>query len=182
MNNGIVAMRYARAILSYAMERKTEDAVYENMQRLAAVAGEVRDLIPALQNPALSLNAKVTLLCNAVDASPDFVKFATLVLKHEREELLHNIANCYIMCYRKAKNIVAAKITTAVELSDVLKEKISLMIAKRESAQVELENIVDSSIIGGFIYEVDFVRYDASIKGRLRKIEKQMVERNKRII
>ncbi len=47
---------------------------------------------------------------------------------------------------------------------------------------LDLEKIVDPDILGGFILEVDFVRWDASLSGQLNSIKKQYIERNRRIV
>ncbi len=182
MNLGIVSMRYARALLAYATERKVEDAIYADMLQLSAVVGEVRELVLTLQNPVLTFAEKVDLLCSTVEESYEFRNFASLIIKHGREELLGYIAHGYITLYRKQKNIVAAKLTTPLPLGDAMREKIAAIIARACHATVELENVADSTIIGGFIYDADSLRYDASVKGKLQKIEKQMVKQNKRLI
>lgn len=182
MNSGIVSMRYARALLAYAIKHKAEDAIYANMLQLSATVEHVRTLILTLQNPILSFSEKLDLICSAANACREFRNFASLIIKHGREELLDYIAHGYIALYRKQKNIVAARVTTAVPLNDAMRDKIAKSIARARNATVELENVTDSTIIGGFIYDADSLRYDASIKGKLQKIEKQMVKRNRRLI
>jgi F-type H+-transporting ATPase subunit delta len=45
-----------------------------------------------------------------------------------------------------------------------------------------MEKIINPEILGGFMFEVDFVRWDASISGQLRRIRKDYIDRNKKIV
>ena len=47
---------------------------------------------------------------------------------------------------------------------------------------VELNNVVDPSIIGGFILEADSKRLDASVGSQLREIRKQLVKQNRKLV
>jgi F-type H+-transporting ATPase subunit delta len=47
---------------------------------------------------------------------------------------------------------------------------------------LELEKIVDPEILGGFILELDFVRWNASLSNQLNRIKNQYIERNRRIV
>ncbi len=183
MNTGIVSTRYAQALLEYAKECKCENEIYKNMFQLIATITNVQEFLIVLQNPLLSRDEKVKLLCDAVNNNKDcFHKFASLVMKQGREELLIHIAHAYISLYRKEKNILAVKLTTAISLSPDLEDKIVSSIVKDGYNNVELENIVDSSIIGGFLLEADSKRLDASISGALERVKKQIVDNNRRLV
>lgn len=183
MNAGIVSTRYAKALLDYAKGCKSEDEIYANMFQLITAISGVKEFVVVLQNPVLSREERVKLLCDAIDNCGDcFRKFASLIIKQGREELLIYIAHAYISLYRKEKKIIAVKLTTAIPLSDELKEKIVNIIEKDGFSDVELKNIVDPSIIGGFLLEADSKRLDAGISGALKKIEKQIVDNNRRLV
>ena len=90
------------------------------------------------------------------------------------------IAHSYITLYRKEKNIVAVTLTTAVTADDALKEKVASMVG--HGAEVEMLNVVDPSIIGGFICETDSRRLDASVKRQLRDINEQLIKQNRKLV
>ena len=102
MNIGVISMRYAKAMLAFALENGEENAIYNMMLQLRHTFRNVKQLPVVLQNPSLSQNERVGLICEAVNASPLFERFARLVVKEEREELLLFIAHAYIMLYRRA--------------------------------------------------------------------------------
>lgn len=174
-------MRYAKAMLAFALENGEENAIYNMMLQLRHTFRNVKQLPVVLQNPSLSQNERVGLICDAVNASPLFERFARLVVKEEREELLLFIAHAYIMLYRKEKKILAVDFTTAVPADDALNGKVTAMLAGDHDS-VELNNAVDPSIIGGFIIEADSKRYDASVGSQLREIRKQLVKQNRKLV
>lgn len=174
-------MRYAKAMLAFALENGEENAIYNMMLQLRHTFQKVKQLPVVLQNPSLSQKERVGLICDAVNASPLFERFARLVVKEEREELLLFIAHAYIMLYRKEKKILAVDFTTAVPADDALNGKITAMLAGDHDS-VELNNVVDPSIIGGFILEADSKRLDASVGSQLREIRKQLVKQNRKLV
>ena len=79
-------------------------------------------------------------------------------------------------------NIRAVKLTAAVPVDEELEEGVRRMLAGENNAGVEIESIVDESLIGGFIMEVDSLRLDASVQGQLREIRKQLVKPNRKLV
>ena len=181
MNTGVVSMRYAKALFAYAQEQGVEDAIYRNMLQLIVTLQQVKELGATLAAPTLSKEERVRLLCSAVDSSPVYENFMRLVVDEEREPLLIFIAHCYVSLYRKAKAIVAVKFTTAVPVDDCFCDKVSAEFAPA-GATVEVQNIVDEGIIGGFVYETESHRLDASIRRQLRDIETEFVKQNRKLV
>lgn len=183
MNAGVVSMRYASALWEYAAGRGVEDEIYANMSQLMELLSNVKDFVVKLQNPTFDSKKKVSILCSAVNNPGEVYRnFASLVVKQEREDLLIYIAHSYITLYRKKKNIVAVKLTTAIPLDEQLTQKIVSLVKQEGYSSVELQNIVDDSIIGGFILEVDSQRLDATLSSALKKIEKQLVDDSRRLV
>ena len=66
--------------------------------------------------------------------------------------------------------------------ADGLKEKMEALFRQRTGADVQLEMKVDPEILGGFIFELDDLRLDASVASRFREIRRQLIEKNNRIV
>ena len=174
-------MRYAKALFAYAKQQGVEDAIYRNMLQLMATLQQVKELGNMLAAPTLSKDERVRLLCSAVDSSPVYENFVRLVIDEEREPLLIFIAHCYVSLYRKEKNIVAVRFTTAEPASQALRDKVAAAFVA-DGATVELQNVVDEGIVGGFIYETETHRLDASIRRQLRDIETEFVKQNRKLV
>ena len=96
--------------------------------------------------------------------------FVALVLREDRESMIQFMANSYVTLYRKQKNIIRGKLTTAVAVSPQMEQKMRQMVESKTQGTVEFETEVNPDIIGGFILEYDTFRMDASVKSKLNNI------------
>lgn len=173
MDLGVISVRYARALLKSASDTKIEDRVYNDMSLLAKSYIEVPELRHTIDNPMLAKDKKQILLETAVggeNASALSRSFIALVLKEERESMIQFMANSYVTLYRKQKNIIRGKLTTAVSVSPTMEHKMQKMVESNTQGTVEFETEVNPDIIGGFILEYDTYRMDASVKSKLNNI------------
>lgn len=172
MEIGVISVRYARALLKGATDAHLEDDVYRDMQTLAASFGAVPQLRQTIDNPMLQKDSKLSLLTTAAGEAPsDLTKaFLGMVLDNGREDIMQFMANSYITLYRKQKNIIRGKLTTAARVQPATEQKMRRMVTGRTNGTVEFETEVDPDIIGGFILEYDTYRMDASVKSRLAGI------------
>ena len=173
MDIGVISVRYARALLKSATDAKVEDVVHQEMQLLAKSYVEVTQLRQTIDNPMLSKDKKELLLVTAVggdNASPLSKAFIALVLKEDRENMVQFMANSYVTLYRKQKNVIRGKLTTAVAVAPETEQKMRHMVESKTQGTVEFETEVNPDIIGGFVLEYDTFRMDASVKSKLNSI------------
>ena len=172
MDIGVISMRYARALLKSATDQKLEDAVYQEMMTVAKSYLDVPALRHTIDNPMLSKDKKEALLLVAAGEKPcQLTKaFIALVLKEDRENVMQFMANSYITLYRKQKNVIRGKLTTAARVSAQTEQKMRQMVESKTNGTVEFETEVNPDIIGGFILEYDTYRMDASVKSKLNNI------------
>nr|QIM10143.1 ATP synthase subunit delta [uncultured Prevotella sp.] len=176
MDIGVISVRYARALLKCSMEEGLEDKVYRDMQTLAKSYVEVPKLRVTIDNPMIAKESKKALLLAAAGKEPAALtgNFIGLVLKEERESVMQFIANSYVTLYRKQKNIIRGKLTTATAVTSAMEQKMRQMVESNTNGTVEFETEVNPDIVGGFILEYDTYRMDASVKTRLNSILKQL--------
>ncbi len=169
-------MRYARALIKAALGMKLEDQVYQEMQTLFQSYIDVPELRFTIDNPMLSKDKKQALLTTALGKNPSQLgrKFLALVLKEDRESTLQFMAASYITLYRKQKNIIRGKLTTATAVDPQTEAKMRKMVEQRTQGTVEFKTEVNPDIIGGFILEYDTYRMDASVKTKLKNILTQL--------
>jgi len=176
MDVGVISVRYARALLKGSTEAKIEDIVYRDMQALAMSYMKVPELRFTIDNPMLSKDSKESLLVTACGGNPNELTkaFIKLVLKEDRESVLQFMANSYITLYRKQKNVISGKLTTAAAVSPETERRMRMMVESATNGAVEFETEVNPDIIGGFVLEYDTYRMDASVKTKLATILSQL--------
>ena len=172
MDIGVISVRYARALLKSATDQKLEEQVYQDMMTLAKSYVDVPQLRQTVDNPMLAKETKQSLLSTASGskACPLTKAFIALVLKEDRENMVQFMANSYVTLYRKQKNVIRGKLTTAARVSAATEQKMRQMVESKTNGTVEFETEVNPDIIGGFILEYDTYRMDASVKSKLNNI------------
>ncbi len=184
MNNGLISTRYAKALYEFALQSHEENNVYDQARILAKVISESEELRKVLQHPVLPKVEKQKLLLSvfAGKTYPVLQKFIQLLFENKREDIILNIMLKYIDLYRKEKNIYAGKLITSTQIDKVTEGKLTKVIESRTQGTLEMEKIIRPDIIGGFILEVDNLRWDASISGQLRTLRNNFTEKNSKTI
>ena len=179
MDIGIVSMRYAKALMEYAKSTGTEDRLYTEMRTLSR-SFEKHLICVRHGEPVLPVQEKFSLICTAaVGDAPvgqELSRFVTLILKNRREAFLQYICLSYLDLYRKSRHIGVAKLTTAVPVSREIWERIRNSASHLLHAKMELQTDVDPSIEGGFIFDINDFRLDASIATQLKRVKQQFIE------
>lgn len=172
MDQGVISVRYAKALLECALQQNEDQKVYGEMQALSTSFIEVPQLRFTIDNPTLDNDKKLALLKTACGGKVSDLtdRFLKLVFKEGRESSLQFMATSYITLYRKHKNIIRGKLTTAVPVSPQTEEKMKKMVEDRTHGTVEFNTEVDPNIIGGFILEYDTYRMDASVRTKLNTV------------
>jgi len=172
-----LAARYAKSLSDLAIEKDKLEQVYKDMLYLQSLTRN-RDFVNLLRSPIIQPDKKLSIL-NAVvggKLSEITAGFTRLLIKKGREEVLPEIITSFIEQYKRHKSIYVVKLTTAVPVSDQLKQSIVRKIQGQTVMQnIELVTEVKDSIIGGFQLEIGDTLVDASIAYDLNKIKSQFM-------
>lgn len=176
MNEGLIARRYALAMLKVAQKVNAADEVYQKMKLFEQNFISHPDLQKALLNPVLSPRDKEQLLTTAIGIEPGtlYIRGIRLLIRNHREMYIRSICLMYQKLYRKVFQIARVKIITALELDESVISRIKKLVTDRTAKQIEFVVRVDPSIVGGFILRVNSMQLDYSVSGELRKIARQL--------
>ncbi|MBN1463360.1 MAG: F0F1 ATP synthase subunit delta [Paludibacteraceae bacterium] len=176
MNEGRISIRYAQALYAMAAEKKCENEIYEQMLLLTQAFFQVPEFSVALSNPIYSKEQKLNLLLTAIgkEISKELRTFFEFVLEKGREEFLIFFSMSYQDIYRKEKKLVVGELVSATKLNDKALQKITDFVKARYNQKLELKTSINPDLIGGFVFEVNNQRMDASIKEELKKIQASM--------
>jgi len=176
MDAGIISNRYAKAIFQYALERKEENRLREELKILSEQFLWVPTLNKVLDDPTVLSSVKIDVLTTAAgkEISNTCKQVIWMIVKNGRARYMQSIALMYDKVYRKAKNRMILKLITTEPVSDEMKKKLVDLI-KKDSTQVDFDAKTDSDIIGGFILEVEDLRLDASIRNQLNQLRLELI-------
>ena len=77
---------------------------------------------------------------------------------------------------KKRKGIRNAKLISSKDLSESELKNVSLELSKTIGSNINFDYSVDKDLIGGFKLQIDSLMIDTSVKNRIKKYEKIMVE------
>lgn len=184
MNTEVISSRYAKALLAYAAEAGSGDKVYSQALAITQVMQQVPELMDVVHkrdDVALTKKAELLSLAIGEPLAKELVRFMELVSDRRRMDGFHSIMLSYITRYRQANNIKVGSLLTA-KPEEGLKERLENMFSQRTDSEVHFTASVDPELIGGFVFELDGYRLDASVRTRLEKIRHCLVDDNNRIV
>ena len=158
MNTGVVARRYAKALLKYVRETG----------RGEQVCAQVRAL---LDDPAAAPRP----------LEPDLVRFVDLVARNGRMDQVKMILRLFVRMYLESAGIMLAHLTM-VAPSPEIETRLHDMLEKQMACRIILETRVDPELIGGVVLEIDDRMLDASVRSRIEAVRRQFIEKNTRLV
>ena len=178
MLDSIIAERYAKSLFELALEKGQLEQVRKDMDLIIDVCMSNRDFRHMLLSPVIRPDKKIMVIDAVFSGKIEELtkQFYHLLSKKRREKFLEGIARQFVAKYKKHHNIHVIEIRSAAPLSEQLREKIIDIIETRTKGTVELTEIIDKNMIGGFIVSDEGRRYDASLTTVIKKLKKEFEE------
>ncbi|MCL5247532.1 ATP synthase F1 subunit delta [Cellulophaga sp. 20_2_10] len=174
MNESRAAIRYAKAILSQSVEAKVTEAVEKDMHSVVETISDSKELQGLLGSPIVKGELKKKALL-AVFAETNAVSqgLISLLVDNKRVALLKEVAQHYIVLNKEIKGEESAVVTTAVPLTAELEARVLEQLIKLTGKKVAITNVVDESIIGGFVLRIGDLQYNASVANKLSSLKRE---------
>ena len=168
------AIRYAKAILEIAQANNNTVNVTNDMNSIVNAVKDSKELKNFLQSPIIKGEVKHSSLVAIFAAAQKETKsLFQLLLVNKRFELLPTIASDFKALMNELNGVEIAKVTTAFPLTADLETKVLAKIKEFSNKTITIENIVDESIIGGFILTMGDQQYNASVASRLQNLKRE---------
>jgi F-type H+-transporting ATPase subunit delta len=169
------AIRYAKAILDMADSIGVANEVGNDMTLIASTINGNQELNTFIENPTIKVEVKENALLEVfADVNGVTKGLFHLLFENKRFEILEAIALEYNKLFDEMNGIEVAKVTTAFPLDVDLKAKVLAKIETLSDKKITIENVVDASIIGGFILRIGDKQYNASVANRLQVLKREL--------
>lgn len=168
------AIRYAKAILDIAQTSGKAEVVNNDMKSIVTAVTESTELKDFLSSPVIKMEVKKSAISEIFsNVQVETQSLFNLLFENKRYEILESIAVQYTKLYDVSNGVEVAKVTTAFPITAELETKVLAKIAEFSKNKITIENIVDPSIIGGFILRVGDQQYNASVAGKLSELKRE---------
>ena len=169
-----VASRYAKSLLELAHEQGKLEEVHKDMLLLNTICKENYDFVLVLKNPTIKNDKKRAILEAIFKGKVSDLTMAIfdIITRKNRESVLSSIASEFHQQYNVFMSIEKATVTTAVEIDKDLRSSFEKIVKQiSDQKEVELEEVVDEKIIGGYVLKVGDRQIDDSIKSKIKELE-----------
>lgn len=168
------AIRYAKAILEIAVLSGKANQVNDDMKSIIASVNSSADLKEFLVSPIITSDVKMKVLSEVFGlVQADTKSLFRLLQENKRFEILEAIAIQYNAQFDDMNGVEVAKVTTAVPMDAQLEAKVLAKAALISTKKITIQNIVDPTIIGGFLLRIGDKQYNASVANRLQQLKKE---------
>ena len=172
------ARSYAKALHDLARERGQAEPVGGELAQAAELVRTDATLAHFFARPGVSAGAKRAAadeIAQRLGVSKLVRDFLGLVAGHGRADVLPEIFDAYRALLDADLNRARARVRTAVPLTDGERTALASRIgAALGGKQVAVEDVVDASLLGGFVAEVGSLVLDGSLDGQLARLKERL--------
>jgi F-type H+-transporting ATPase subunit delta len=171
-----VAQRtYANALFEAAKEKGRLEIARDELREFVDAADQVPELRELLLNPQLDSADKVDALSAILADADELVRnFLLLVAEKGRAAELDEIAREFEALVAAEEGVLDVELTTAVELSEEEASRLLDRIEEVSGRRLRATREVDPGLIGGFVLRAGSHRADASVRGRLEGLRREL--------
>ena len=175
MKSTKVATRYAKSLLELAIEQDKIDSILGDMNFLLTTNNETREFERLIASPIVNTDKKIEIFEKVFEQFEDIsMSFVKLITENRRESHLPAIAQSFSDQVKEFKGIVPMTITSAVPLDSSTREKIVAKIQASVKGQLEIEEKIDESLIGGFVVRMGDMQIDASVSNQFNNLKQRL--------
>jgi ATP synthase F1 delta subunit len=172
-----LARVYAESLFQVALEKGKLEVIRDQLGAFADAVAESRDLQVFLFSPYFSSAEKRDGIRRAVTgAEPELVNFLELLAEKHRMPVIFRIRGRFDELWARENKQLEVRLTSAVELDPEVVERVGAEIERQTDRKIELETEVDREMIGGLVLRVGNMVVDASLRGRLEKLRKEVAQ------
>ena len=169
------AIRYATAILDLSDSKGVAEVVNNDMKSIASTIKGNEELNTFIHNPTITVEVKEKALLEVFATVNKVTQdLFHLLFENKRFQILEAIATEYNKLFDIKNNVEVAKVTTAFAIDAALEAKVLAKIATLTDKKITIENIIDPTIIGGFILRIGDQQYNASVANRLQVLKREL--------
>ena len=171
-----VVRRYASGLYAAASQYGVVDEFKGDLALVRRTVQENGRLSDALMGAVAPAEPKKRILRSLFDGRINAVTltFLQVLVDHRRVDVIETIEASFRKVADERGGIVRATVSSAVPLSQEELDETRQRLSRITGAQVEIEQRLDETLIGGMVVRIGDRLIDGSVKGQLRQIAKAL--------
>ncbi len=177
MSNETIARRYAVALADVALKQNAAIQIQSELAAWEEMLTSNHELSEVFRNPTVPYEQKRNLLQVLIartKVQAMTANFLNVLLQNNRLVDLPQVNRRYAEELDKRSNIVSAKITTARDIPDDMRNSLYNQIVNMVGRDVRLEFAVDENLIGGVVTRIGSTIFDGSVRNQLDEIKDKL--------
>jgi len=170
-----LARPYAKAAFELAQDEQAL-ARWDDMLSLASSIAADHSMVKLLDSPDVSSDQTVSIITEAGGEAFDgrFQDFLSVLAVNGRLPLLPSVTGQYRRLRDRAERRLSVKVVSAIALDEDQAGRLQDALARRFECEIELENEIDTGVIGGAVVYAGDQVIDGSLRGRLQKLSNSL--------
>ena len=173
----LAVLRYAKALFDIAAEKNAVAEYNQAAANILHVLESDKDVVGIINHPSIPLDKKTDALSAAFKGTvpEDFIGMFSLLLRRGRKDDIMGILRHFDVLYKEYSRLAVAVLTSSEQLPAEKVNEIAGILSKKLDKTVQIEQVIDKSLIAGFRVEVDGFVFDAGVKHQLNNMKKQLL-------
>ncbi len=170
LNYNEICVRYARALIKIFKNASEQNKCLKMYKKLLDLKKKSSLFENFLLSPMIPINKKMNCLNklhSKLKIEKNLFNFLCVLCKHNRLFALEMIYSKVDDIIKKKNNTVRLDIITTEKIDEQISNKIKHTVSNSMKKDVDINNIIDKSIIGGMILKIDSYMIDGSISTKL---------------
>tara|TARA_B100000287_G_scaffold342959_1_gene329748 strand:- start:565 stop:1122 length:558 start_codon:yes stop_codon:yes gene_type:complete len=174
-----ITQRYALALYELSNEGNKTEEFASSLNSFMKVYDSSDDLKNFVKNPTHSVESQKEIfekILNLMNFNKIIKNFFSILIIKKRIFFLDNIIEEFLKLVSHKRGEISANLISSKKIDDKTILDIEKEISANVKSSIKLKSKVDESLIGGVIIQIGSLMIDTSIKNKLAKYKKVMME------
>ena len=170
---------YSQALFELSTEENSIIEVESQVLSILELINKSSDFNDLIKDPTNKIEDQLKVIdaiSNQFKFNQLLKKFLSFIISKRRFFYIEKILKDFLTICSNARDEIQAELSAAKELNESEINNIKNELSNTFGLNIKLNHKYDPSLIGGLIIKVGSTMIDTSIKNKLQKIEKKMIE------
>ena len=173
----LVSKTYGDALFELAIEEGKIDELFDEVIILKSVLNDNPEFSKLMNHPKVDKEEKKAVMESVFKGriSDDITGLLDIIISNNRYSEIFSVIDYFIKQVKEYKRIGTAFVTTPLPLNDNQKASVEKKLLETTAySSMEMNYIIDESLIGGMVIRIGDKVVDSSIKTKLNDLTKEL--------